>query len=239
MPRVEKRQRPDEEAGGDDQDHRQGDLPNDKAPGECHPPASRTPRAIHIADTMLLQRVRWRHAHTAKRRCGAGKHGRRQGHDQREHDNAPVEGQVERHLRHRRGQLGHERPAAPESHDEPDESTADRQYNALREEVPRDPRARRAERKPYLELLLPVQGAREQKVGDVGAGDEEDEAGKDQQREQRSFVLVAESRRARRRRHRQQGLLQEGVAVDLRRVLKRSVGDLRLEGPQERRCGRR
>ena len=53
---------------------------------------------------------------------------------------------------------------------------ATREHEALDEQLPHQPAARRAERQPDGDLLLPHEAAGDEQVGDVGAGDQQHQA---------------------------------------------------------------
>ena len=70
------------------------------------------------------------------------------------------------------------------------------QQHALRQELADDARAARAERQPHLDLTLPADGAFEQQVGDVHAGDEQHERDGTQQQQERGPQIARPSIRA-------------------------------------------
>ena len=91
--------------------------------------------------------------------------------------------QQHRHVQldHRLGrqhELRHQRHRPHHQEREPDADGAadERQHQALGQELPRDLDPRRAERRPHRHLALPRGAAREEQIGDVGAGDEQQEA---------------------------------------------------------------
>ena len=64
----------------------------------------------------------------------------------------------------------------------------------LGEQLTREPQPRCAQREPDAQLVPPRHRAREQKIGDVGAGDEQHEADDDENRRQRLLVPAAQRR---------------------------------------------
>ena len=69
--------------------------------------------------------------------------------------------------------------------DEPERAAREREHDRLGEELPDDARAARAERRAHRDLLAAPERPREDEVGDVGAGDQQHEADRAEQHEQR------------------------------------------------------
>ncbi len=95
--------------------------------------------------------------------------------------------QVELGLGHTRQGLGAERDdqiRAPVGEHHPEHAAHARQQHALGQQLADDARGACAERQPHLDLTLPADGALEQQVGHVHAGDQEHECdGAEQQQE--------------------------------------------------------
>ncbi len=84
----------------------------------------------------------------------------------------------------RRGYQRDEQVGAPQREHEPRAAAHEREQHALRQKLTHHAPARSAERRPQRDLFAPRRRAREQEVGDVGAGDQKHEADRAQEREE-------------------------------------------------------
>ena len=150
-------------------------------------------------------------------------------------EHAPVERHLQVDVVRGRRQLPHEQAAEPAGEEEPEDGAQSREHEALAEQLPRQPGARGAERQAYAQLVAPRRRAREQQVGDVGAGDEQHEADDDHQRGERPLIASAQSRAAGRRRVERERFLQVVLLVVLAPVLRHGgLAHLRLDAAQRR-----
>ena len=81
-------------------------------------------------------------------------------------------------------------PIVPHANSTPDDAADRGEQRALGEELPDQPAATGAQRRAQRQLAVPAQHPRQRQVGDVGAGDEQDQAGdaeQDQQQVARPF----------------------------------------------------
>ena len=102
-------------------------------------------------------------------------------------------------LRDARDAFGAERDdqiRAPEREHHARDAAEAGQQHALGQKLADDARAARAERQPHLDLTLPADGAFEQQVGDVHAGDQQHERDGAQQEQQRRAADCRPSIRA-------------------------------------------
>ena len=114
------------------------------------------------------------------------------GNRHREAEHAPIERQVEVDAVVRGGELPDEHLAAPVSEDQAEDRARRRQAGSLGEQLTGEPQPRGAEREPDAQLVTPRDRARQQQVGDIRAGDEQDQADDDQNRRERLLVLASE-----------------------------------------------
>src|SRR5262249_48888106 len=77
-----------------------------------------------------------------------------------------------------------QRVYAPGRQQQPYRAAGHGQQQAFGQQLPHDPPASRAERRADGDLLLSRFGSRQQQVGHVGASDQQEEADRDQQRQQ-------------------------------------------------------
>ena len=78
------------------------------------------------------------------------------------------------------------------------EGAREREHHAFRQDLTEQPPCPGAERRPHRVLGLPLQAAGEQEAGDVGAGDEEQQQDRPEQRHEQpaSFAVQALPERA-------------------------------------------
>ncbi len=174
-----------QQARADEQHERDGDLRDDQK-------AARTPdaRLGGSAAPRLLEREVEVGLRDLQPRQQSHQQTRRQRDERREGQHPHVHTRL---VEPREPQpFGHEREQgfdAPQGQHDPERAARQRQQNALREQLPHDPPARRAERRAYRHLLVTRRRAREQKVRDVGARDEQHEADRAEEDEQRRARL--------------------------------------------------
>ena len=82
----------------------------------------------------------------------------------------------------------------------PKRGAEQRQQHALGEQLRDEPPARCAHRLPHRDLALAHAGARQQQIREIGAGDQQHEAGGGKQNPERILIIVAQLRNARRAR---------------------------------------
>ena len=141
-------------------------------------------------------------------------------------------GRLEEHGVGGRRQLPHEQPAAPLREEQPDQRADAGQQQALAQQLPRDPHARRAQGDAHAELVPARRRAREEQVRDVRARDEEHEADDHHDGGQRQAVALAQRRTAGRRGDQREALFEVGLHVLRAPVLRhRGFADLRLDAP--------
>ncbi len=177
-----------EEARSDDEGEGQRDLQHDE------PVADAEAAVVRHAAALFLDGFVRRHAADADRGRQAEDNRCRDRHEHREPKDAPVERQVEIDAAIRGRQLGHEHPAAPIGEDQSEGGARGGQERRLGEQLPGEPQSRGAERQPDAQLMASRDRARQQQVGDVGAGDEEHETNHDQDRHQWLLIPAAERR---------------------------------------------
>ncbi len=223
----ERRERAHEESRADEQHHRQRDLDDDEQVAEREAVLSRDPAALGLHRVVGIDACR------AQGGDGPEDHGRRDGDAGREPEHAPVEGHLQVHVVRGGRQLPHEQAAEPAGEDEAEHGAESREHEALAQELPRQPGARRAERQAHAQLVPPRRRAREQQVGDVGARDEQHEADDDHQRGERPLIASAQSGAARCRRVERERFLQVVLLVVLAPVLRHGgVAQLWLDAAQ-------
>ena len=108
--------------------------------------------------------------------------------DQRHREREDQGRQIDRHLvetREIRRRQREERRHAPARDDGTAEAGGERQHHALGEELADQAAASGADRRAHDDLAAARRGARQQQIGDVGAGDEQHEAHRAEQHEQR------------------------------------------------------
>ena len=135
-------ERPQEQAGADQQDERDRDLHGEE---DLARPAA---RADDAAARFLERRVHV-HAGAAQRRQDAEDQPGQAADGEHEREHTPVEGA--RHVGGARQQL-----LAPVADDDAEGAAERRQQQAFRQELAYQPPARRAERQPHRQLLLPA-----------------------------------------------------------------------------------
>ena len=89
----------------------------------------------------------------------------------------------------RRAQL-HQRIDTPHGNEQSGRAAHGPEHHALREQLADDARAAGAERAPNGNLALADRRSREQQVGDVGTGDQQHEADRGEQRQQRGTYVA-------------------------------------------------
>ena len=187
----ERRKRPQKKAGADDQHERQRHLQHDKRLTQ-HP----RPLAGDGAP-LLLHRLDRLDASGAKCRHDAKQQRRRDRHGGGEPEHAPVEREIERYGFLVRGELLHQESAAPPRQHQPKRRSGAGQDQALGEQLARDPELRRAHRQPKAQLVAPGIRAGQHQVGDVGAGNQQHEADRHHDDDERLTVAILQLRGAR------------------------------------------
>ena len=193
------RERPDQQRGADEQDKRDGDL------GRDHRARIRGGPAVRCVLAVLLQDVHRRHARTDQGRRRPEQEHRHDRDRAGEREDAPVEWQVERQVRRavhhaaerkRRFIAEHsdEEAACPDREDDAGGGAGHRDDAGLGEQLPDQPPARRPERTTDRELLPPSRGYRHQQVGEVGAGDQQNERHQRHENRQRPGVRAVAAR---------------------------------------------
>jgi hypothetical protein len=183
-----------EQAGPEQQQETQGDLRRDQPLAEQQRPAGPGDRTHGV----LERRPRIR---TAGLQCrqqaehDAGEHGERDG----EGEDAEVRGGGDEQ---RCSLVGHQCQQRSRQHRrqaEAGDPSDQREDQAFDQELPYQLAARGAERQAHGDLLLPHEAARDQQVGDVGAGDQQDQTHHRHQDDQRRREIVAEPGESKRR----------------------------------------
>ena len=169
--RVDARQRPqaaDEEARGDHEQRGAGDLAGGQQPPDAAGRGAAARAAAGVQHGAQLQAQRVRDGRQAEGRPGDD---REQG---AEEQRAPLEHHRAEPRRLRRQDArehGQERPGEQE----PDGRADAGEQEMLGQELPGDAAGRAADRGPDADLALAGGGARQAQVGDVGAGDHQDD----------------------------------------------------------------
>jgi hypothetical protein len=167
--REELAEAPGEEAGTDEQDDGQRGLGHQEAAAQ---PLAGTARHPVIA---LVQGVPRSDVQAAPCRHQAGQHSGVDRDDAGEGQNAAVEPDLFEPWQGVRRQCGERFGDAPRK-EQAECPAAQRQHQALGEELSGQPAPARAERGTDGQLALPGDAPGQEQVGDVGAGDEQDEA---------------------------------------------------------------
>ncbi len=228
--RGQRRERPDEEPRAEDQHEAQAHLDDHQAARQA--PANRGPNLMAALRQRIgrLPSCRPQGRRRAEQKC----------HDDechsRERQDPPVGREIEIDRSGGRRKLADDQPAAPGGEQRPERGTTARQQQALHQQLPHQARAGRPERQPDAQFVPPGIGARQQQVGQVDAGDEQDEPDDGHQREQRSAVLVAQQRiGAPGRAGKDEGFLQiAGQFVRAVIAWQCRFADRRLRGPRRR-----
>ena len=196
------RERANEQPRRDDQHERQRHLGDDERIAEgMRAFAGHRPR-------LLLERVGRFGPPPAQGRPHPEQQCRERGDGRRERHRPPVQRQVQRHVVARRRQLVHQQLAAPLREQQSARGADAGEQQALGEQLPGNPESRGADRQPDAQLVPARRRARQQQVGDVGAGDQQDEDDDAHDDEQRPLVAVAQFGRARGRRRQREALAQ-------------------------------
>ena len=127
----------------------------------------------------------------------------------------------------------------PDGEQQAQQAAGDREHQALDEQLPDELPARRAQRQPDRDLPLARKRARDEQVGHVGAGDQEDEADHAHQDDERRREVVPERGVADRGLLDAQLALEELLAVVGRPVLRALQGALVLANLREEHLERR
>ena len=224
---CERRKRAQEEAGCHDEHQRQRDLPDDQRVSE------RETALAHHTTALLLERIVRLHLRRAERGDGAEEHCGRDCNRGREQEHPPVEREVQEHGVRRCGQLAHEQPAEPLGKDQPEQRTKTRKEEALGQELAGEHEPRCAERQPDAHLVSTRSRACEQEIGDVRAGDEQNETDDDHDGREWPLISAAERRGTARGGIERQRFLQVRSLVVLAPVLRhRGLTDLRMNSLQ-------
>ena len=165
-----------EQAGRHHQQQRDGDLRGDQRVTEADPEAQATARSALRTGAGFLQRGREIHL----RRLNGGSQTEdqpgRQRQGQREAQHRPVQACVKREVFASVGQQPGDRTDSPERHQHSEQSAGQGQQRALGQQLAHHAQASRAQAEAHRHLAPPGRGARQQEVGDVGAGDGENQA---------------------------------------------------------------
>ena len=191
--RRQGRERAAEQAGSDHEHQRQRDLPDDERAGDRAAPG-------RAAVAGVRDRLGGVEPPRPPRRDQAEADGGQ--HRQRHHEphEPPVDRQRERDRIVGGADLGDEEARAPDRQQQAGHGARYGEEQALGQELPDQPAVRRAEGQARRQLVAPRRGARQQQVGDVGAGDEQDERDDPDQDEQRLAIVPAQLGQAGRRR---------------------------------------
>ena len=180
----------DHHAGRREQGERQRHLPHDQGvPGEVRPPPGGGAAMLLLEGADGIAPGREPRGQQAKQHAGEQRHEQRGGQDAAIHGHrqaiaagaADANGAAERRVH-------------PEGHEQATEAAADREYHALRELVQDQAEARCAERGANGEVPDVGRGAGQLKIGEVGAGDEQDGAGEGQQQPRDEFAGAVHER---------------------------------------------
>jgi hypothetical protein len=174
-----------EQPGRHEERHRQGDLGGDERGAEARGDAR---GADHLAGAGA-DRADQVGARAVQRREEPEGEPRRERHRGGERHGPPVEREVqhlERFGLEQRADAG-ERPARDH---EPRRAPEQREHARLGEQLRDEPPPTGAERQPHGHLRLAARAAGEQEVGDVGAGDEQDDAGDAEEECERGLGLL-------------------------------------------------
>ena len=181
-PRIDRQQAleaADEQAGAREQDDGQRDLDDHQRRAQAAAPRAAAAHAV-------LQRVVEIGPRRRHRRCEAEEHGRGERDEHREGQDPAVE---RRRLEPWNGELlggrREQRLKTPGRDEHAAGRAGPRERDALDEQLPHEPETAGAERRPHRQLALPRRRARQEQVGDVGAGDEQHEADRAGQRAER------------------------------------------------------
>ena len=112
-------------------------------------------------------------------------------HHQREEQHRPVDRDFGRAARESLGERDQQFDA-PDGQHQAERAADDGQQRALGEQLPQQPRAAGAERRADRHLALAPHHSREREVGDARADDQQNEAGRPEQHEQRRFERARE-----------------------------------------------
>ena len=164
--------------GGDEQDDRERDLGDDE----------RVARAVTLAAgareaAAFLERRREVRRRELQHRDQAEEESCEQRNREREEQDERIDADLSS-TRQPVGRIGDQRADAGVGETEPDDAADERERQALRQELPGDPARARAERGVDRQLLLPRLGAHQEQVGDVRAGDQQDEPDRAEQHPQ-------------------------------------------------------
>ncbi len=169
----------DQQRRADQQHQRERELADDEDAAQARRASGGAGPARRLAHHRLQLGVR-----ALNRRRQAEEHAGhdRQGGREREHGRVDVDGLQSRQAR--RADL-HEGVDAPDRDQQAERAAGRREQHALGQELPHQARAAGAQRAANGNLPLPDRRAREQQVRDVGAGDQQHEADRGEQRQQR------------------------------------------------------
>ena len=167
---LERPETAEHQAGADEQQHCERHLHDDERVPEALAGA-----AARDALAAVLERVGQIDAQRAERRREAEQHARQERHDGREDEDGDVEPDA-REARDVGWVPPRHEPDAGVRQAKADDGARRRQHEALGEQLAHHPDPVGAERRAHGHLALARLRAREQQVGDVGAGDEQQEA---------------------------------------------------------------
>ena len=183
-----------EQAGADDEHERQRHLADDE---RARPARSGDRRSTPRPRSRIASIGLAREARSAGARPTSKRRGKRHGRGEREQP--PVDLHVEEHGVRLRRQLPDEQAAAPVRDAEAGERARGREQQDLDEQLAREAPARRAQRQAHAELVASRGGARQEQIGDVGAGDQQHERDHGHRHEHRLAIGAAHQSTCRRR----------------------------------------
>ena len=211
-------ERAHEQAGADEEDEGERDLPDDQGLSQAQ--ASGHTRGLLLQREPGLRAAGLQGGHEAEQQS------RRERHRQREEEHARVDAGVQVDGV---GQERDEPRADGGREDEPEQRPSDREQRALHEQLADDAPARRADRQPHRGLSAPRERPGEAQVRDVQAREQQHEDRRRQQHQQRPLQAPAEVRPALRRRQHVEAGGQEPAPLLLRDLWPALAPSVRLE----------
>ena len=186
------RERVDEQTGGDDQQQRNGDLRHHQDAAEAK--AEAEPARSHVSRTGpdFLQCRREIHFGGLQRGGKAEDDAGGDRQREREAQHGPVQTGAQDGLSVAIAEQQGDEANAAERDEQPERAAAEGQQHALRQQLPDDAHPSRAHAQADRHLAAAGGSAGEQQVGDVGAGNGENQADHGHQDEQRFGVLAAQ-----------------------------------------------
>ena len=172
--RCSRRNAAQHQPGADQQDHRQGHLGHEQG-AASHAAGAAAPATAFLQDRVEVQPAR----PTGRERGRTG--GCEDGDPEGEAEHAQVDGALAQEIRDPRGEDEGEEPDASERQGQPEGTADEREEQVLGQELPNQPTPVRPRGGAHGQLRPPRRSRGEEKVGDVRAGDQEDEADRSEQ----------------------------------------------------------